>query len=91
MNSATTVTLVGQAIVLIAELSGPILIGTLVVGLVISLFQAVTSIQEFTLTFLPKLIVVAAILALSGHWMITEITDYTTQLFSLIPKLISVS
>ncbi len=89
MTSATTVTLVGQAIVLIAELSGPILIGTLVVGLVISLFQAVTSIQEFTLTFLPKLLVVALILALSGHWMITEITDYTTQLFSLIPKLIS--
>ena len=89
MTSATTVTLVGQAIVLIAELSGPILIGTLVVGLVISLFQAVTSIQQFMLTFLPKLLVVALILALSGHWMITEITDYTTQLFSLIPKLIS--
>jgi flagellar biosynthetic protein FliQ len=89
MTSSTTVTLIGQAIVLIAELCGPILIATLVVGLIISLFQAVTSIQEFTLTFLPKLLVVALILAISGHWMITELTDYTTQLFALIPKLLS--
>ena len=89
MTSSTTVTLIGQAIILIAELCGPILIATLVVGLIISLFQAVTSIQEFTLTFLPKLLVVALILAISGHWMITELTDYTTQLFALIPKLLS--
>jgi flagellar biosynthetic protein FliQ len=88
MNSGTAVTLVGQAIVLVAKLAGPILIATLAIGLVVSLFQAVTSVQESSLTFLPKLVVVAAILALTGHWMITEITDYTEQLYNSIPKML---
>ncbi len=88
MDSGTAVTLVGQAIVLVAKLAGPILIATLVIGLVVSLFQAVTSVQESSLTFLPKLVVVAAILALTGHWMITEITDYTEQLYNSIPKML---
>ncbi len=88
MDSGTAVTLVGQAIVLVAKLAGPILIATLAIGLVVSLFQAVTSVQESSLTFLPKLVVVAAILALTGHWMITEITDYTEQLYNSIPKML---
>ena len=66
----TVVTIIGQAVVLVAKLAGPILVATLVVGLTVSLFQAVTTVQEFTLTFLPKLVVVAAILAISGHWMV---------------------
>jgi flagellar biosynthetic protein FliQ len=88
MDSSTAVTLVGQAIVLVAKLAGPILVATLAIGLVVSLFQAVTSVQESSLTFLPKLVVVAAILALTGHWMITEITDYTEQLYNSIPKML---
>jgi len=88
MDSSTVITMMGQAIVLIAELAGPALVATLVVGLVVSLFQAVTSIQEFTLTFLPKLVVVAAILAIAGHWMVTDIVDYTQQLYGSIPGLL---
>lgn len=88
MDANAAVNLVGQAIVLVAKLAGPILISTLCVGLVVSLVQAVTTVQESSLTFLPKLLVVAAILALTGHWMLTQITDYTTQLYDSIPKLL---
>jgi flagellar biosynthetic protein FliQ len=89
MTSNTAVAMVGQAIVLVAELAGPILVATLCVGLVVSLFQAVTSVQESSLTFLPKLVVVALLLTFLGHWMLTSITDYTQQLYSSIPKLIN--
>ncbi len=88
MTTGDALTLIGQAIVLVAKIAGPILVTTLVVGLLISLFQAVTSIQEFTLTFLPKLLAVAAILAVAGHWMLTQLVDYTDQLYSTIPKLL---
>jgi len=89
VNTNTVINLVGQAVVLVAKLAGPVLIATLVVGLFVSLVQAVTSIQEFTLTFLPKLVVVAAILAIAGHWMLTQVVDYTDQLYGSIPHLIS--
>ncbi len=89
MDTNTTVNLVGQAIVLVAKLAGPVLVATLAVGLLISLFQAVTSIQEFTLTFLPKLVAVAAILAVAGHWMLTQLVDYTQQLYGTIPHLLN--
>ncbi|MGD0984097.1 MAG: flagellar biosynthesis protein FliQ [Acidimicrobiales bacterium] len=89
MDTNTVVTLMGQAIVMVAKLAGPILVATLVVGLSVSLFQAVTTVQEFTLTFLPKLVVVAAILALTGHWMVTQLVDYVQQLYGTIPQLLS--
>ena len=88
MYTGTVVTIIAQAVEMVAKLAGPILVATLVVGLVVSLFQAVTTVQEFTLTFLPKLIVVAAIIAISGHWMVTQIVDYTQQLYSSIPSLV---
>ncbi len=89
MATNTVIQIVGQAIILVAKLAGPVLVATLVIGLCISLFQAVTSVQEFTLTFLPKLVAVAAILALTGHWMITEVVDYTDQLYRAIPGYLS--
>jgi flagellar biosynthetic protein FliQ len=89
METNTVINLVGQAVVLVAKLAGPVLLATLVIGLFVSLVQAVTSIQEFTLTFLPKLVVVAAILAIAGHWMLTQLVDYTDQLYASIPHLIS--
>jgi flagellar biosynthetic protein FliQ len=88
MHSATVIHIVGQMLVLVAKLAGPVLVAALVVGLVVSLFQAVTSIQEFTLTFLPKLAAIALILLVAGHWMITELTGFTTHLYSEIPRLI---
>jgi flagellar biosynthetic protein FliQ len=88
MDTNTVVNLVGQALVLVAKLAGPVLVASLAIGLVVSLVQAVVSVQEFTLTFLPKLLAVAAILAIAGHWMLTQLVDYTDQLYATIPRLL---
>ncbi len=66
-------------------LSGPVLLTALVVGLVIGLLQAVTSIQEQTLTFVPKIVALAAILALLGGWMLRYLVSYTGELFGNLP------
>lgn len=68
----------------VAMVAGPILIATLVVGLAVSIFQALTQINEATLTFIPKMIVVALVIALAGPWMLDVMTNYTTHLFENI-------
>lgn len=65
----------------------PILIVALIVGLIIGIFQAVTSIQEQTLTFLPKLLVILIMLGLLGGVMFTSLGEYTVRLFNLIPEM----
>lgn len=65
----------------------PVLAGTIVVGLIISILQAATSIQEQTLTFVPKLITILGLIALLGGWMISRCVEYTRRLFLLIPDL----
>ncbi len=64
-----------------AMVSAPLLGSALVVGLLVSIFQAITQINEATLTFVPKMIVIALVLILAGPWMIDVITTYTTTLF----------
>lgn len=64
-----------------AMLAAPMLMGTLVVGLAVSIFQALTQINEATLTFVPKMIVIALILLIGGPWMLDVMTQYTVQLF----------
>ena len=65
----------------------PVLSAALVIGLVVAIFQATTSIQEQTLTFLPKLVIILVVLALLGSWMLSDIRDYTITLFRLIPAM----
>jgi flagellar biosynthetic protein FliQ len=67
--------------------SAPVLLASLVVGLLVSIFQAATSVQEFTLTFVPKIVVVAIILVLMLPWMIHTIVGFTENLFQQIPTL----
>jgi len=67
-------------------LSAPVLLTALVVGLVIGLLQAVTSIQEQTLTFVPKIAAIALVLALLGGWMLQRLVVYTVDLFSALPQ-----
>jgi flagellar biosynthetic protein FliQ len=67
--------------------SAPMLILSLVVGLVISVFQAATSIQEFTLTFVPKIIAVAVVTVLTLPWMMETMVSFTVNLFNQIPGL----
>lgn len=78
-----------EAIYTVVLLSAPILLGSLIVGLLISIFQASTQIQEQTLTFVPKIIAVIAILVFLGPWMMNLLISYTTNLFLNINKFIS--
>jgi len=71
-----------------AKLSAPILVVSLAVGLAISLVQSVTQIQEVTLTFVPKLAAVGAVIVFGGHWMLDELVGFTTSLFDVVPQLI---
>jgi flagellar biosynthetic protein FliQ len=66
-------------------LAAPVLLLSMLVGFVISIFQAATSIQEFTLTFVPKLVVVAAVIVLTLPWMMDVMVTFTVNLFHQIP------
>ncbi len=68
-------------------LSAPLLLSALVVGLVVSIIQATTSIQEQTLTFVPKILTILLVLAFLGGWMFASLGDYTVQLFRMIPSM----
>jgi flagellar biosynthetic protein FliQ len=78
-----------QAVLISAKLSAPFLLAALVIGFTVSLFQSVTQIQEATLSFVPKAIGVAVVLLVAGHWMISQMTDFVTELFARIPALLS--
>lgn len=71
-----------------AMLAAPLLISTLVVGLAVSVFQALTQINEATLTFIPKMIVVAAVFVLAGPWMMDVMSTYTINLFENIAVMV---
>jgi flagellar biosynthetic protein FliQ len=68
-------------------LSAPVLLVAMVVGLVVSIFQATTSIQEQTLTFVPKIAAIMFVLALLGSWMFGSLAQYTRELFAMIPQM----
>ncbi len=80
-----------QTLILATKLAAPALLVSLVVGFLISLLQAVTQVQEVTLTFVPKLIAVAVILLITGNWMMAEIVSFTQQLFRDLPTFLSPS
>lgn len=71
-----------EALYMIIRVAAPVLIISLVIGLIVSIFQTVTSIQEQTLTFVPKIVCVFLGLMLLGHWMLSSIKDYITVLWS---------
>lgn len=89
MDSSTVLHLASQGLLLVAELAGPVLVVSLVVGMVVALFQAVTSIQEFTLSFLPKVVGIGIVLMLLGHWMLGLTESFTVHLYNQIPSYIS--
>ena len=72
---------------LIVKIAGPILLASVVIGLIVAIFQAATQIHEQTLTFVPKLIVIAAILLLSGSWMMRMMIEFMESLFTTIAGL----
>lgn len=81
------ITVFRTAIIQILLLTAPVLLISLVVGLVLSIFQATTSLQEQTLTFVPKLLAIFLTLLYFGTWMFTLLSNYTRDLFNVIPQL----
>lgn len=71
-----------------AMLAAPLLLSTLVIGLAVSIFQAITQINEATLTFIPKMLVIAVVLVLAGPWMMEVMTHYTIDLFENIATIV---
>ncbi len=88
MNQDTVVSLVTKAMTLGLEIAGPMLLVGLGVGLLVSLFQAVTQIQEQTLTFIPKVVGLAVLIVILGPWMLGQLVTYATNLYTSIPQLI---
>jgi len=77
-----------QAIKVAVEVGGPLLLASLLIGLVISVFQAATQIQEQMLTVIPKLAGIVVVIVLLGPWMLDHLTAYATQLYTSIPGLV---
>lgn len=87
MDTATVIDLGRQALWTIALVSAPLLLVALAVGLFIGIIQAATSINEMTLSFIPKLIAMALSLLLFGSWMLVTLVDFTRSIFQRIPAL----
>jgi flagellar biosynthetic protein FliQ len=88
VNTDTVVQLGQDAMQLSLTVALPMLLAGLGVGLIVSIFQAVTQIQEQTLTFIPKVLALAAVLVILGPWMMNQVIAYTTELWSSIPNMI---
>ncbi|WP_299595880.1 flagellar biosynthesis protein FliQ [uncultured Microbulbifer sp.] len=89
MTAETVMNLAYQAMLVALSLGAPMLITALLVGLLVSLFQAATQINEMTLSFIPKILAVFAVLVIAGPALLALIVDYTRTLFQNIPSLIS--
>ena len=88
MTAETVLTIMQHTLQIITLLIAVILLPALFVGLLVSMFQAATSINEQTLSFIPKLLVTILVLVVAGPWMLELITDYAHQIFEEIPNLI---
>jgi flagellar biosynthesis protein FliQ len=86
MTPEMVMTLAHEAMYIAMLLAAPLLLVSLVVGLMVSLFQAATQINETTLTFIPKLIAIAVTLVIAGPWMLTTLVDYMHRMFTSIPS-----
>lgn len=88
MTPETVLTIAQQALEVTVLVAAPMLGAALITGLLVSLFQAATQINEMTLSFIPKLLVLVLVLVLAGPWMLNMLLDYMRRLFTSIPTLI---
>jgi flagellar biosynthetic protein FliQ len=87
--TADTVLTIGQKMLEVTILlAAPLLLPTLVVGLLVGMFQAATQINEMTLSFIPKLVAIVLVLTLGGSWLLATLVDYTRELILSIPEVI---
>jgi flagellar biosynthetic protein FliQ len=88
MTPDTVISIGQQALYVTSLLAAPMLLSVLVVGLIVGMFQAATQINEMTLSFIPKLLVLVLVLVLTGSWMLNLILDFMKRIFNDIPGLI---
>jgi flagellar biosynthetic protein FliQ len=88
MTSQTVLTLAQQALEVTVLISAPLLLTALAVGLLVSIFQAATQINEMTLSFIPKLLAMFGALILAGPWMLETLVDFIQRLYGSIPQMI---
>ncbi|MBN9412066.1 MAG: flagellar biosynthesis protein FliQ [Burkholderiales bacterium] len=88
MNAQMVLTVGRDALTLLLMVSLPILLSVLVVGLVVSIFQAITQIHENTLAFVPKLIAAVVVFAVAGPWMLSTLVDYIRRTIESIPSMV---
>jgi len=88
VNPQSVITLGQQALYVMLMIASPMLVAALVVGLIVSILQAATQINEMTLSFIPKLVAILAALVIAGPWIITYYVDYVRRLFESIPTAI---
>lgn len=89
MNSQMVLTAAREALELLLMVSLPVVLAVMAVGLVVSIFQAITQIHEQTLAFVPKLLAAIAVLMIAGPWMISSLVDYIRRTLESIPSLVS--
>jgi flagellar biosynthesis protein FliQ len=88
MSQDSVVSICVSAMELALKIGLPILLVGLVIGLIVSIFQAVTQIQEQTLTFIPKIVGLAVVLVVAGHWLLGQLISWTAELYGQIPELV---
>ncbi len=88
MTTEATLTLLNNALWIIVIISAPILLSVLVIGVFVGMLQAATQINEMTLSFIPKLIVLFLVLLIAGPWMLNTLVNYVTNLITNIPYLL---
>ena len=88
MTPETVISIGERALIVTSMISAPLLLAALVTGVVIGMLQAATQINEMTLSFIPKLLVLVATIFVTGHWMLQTLIDYTRALFESIPSVI---
>lgn len=89
MNAQVVLTMAQNALFLLLMVSAPVLGVVLIVGLVVSLFQAITQINEATLSFVPKLVAAIIVFAVAGPWMLTTMVDYIRRTLQAIPTFVA--
>jgi flagellar biosynthesis protein FliQ len=89
VTQTVALALVANAMITAAKIAAPIVLSAMVVGLLVSIFQSVTQIQEMTLTFVPKLLAVGLVFVTAGHWMLSTYIGYVDNLFQSIPQLLA--
>jgi flagellar biosynthetic protein FliQ len=88
MTDSTVIDIAIQTMMITAKLAAPILVVSLAIGVAVSLLQSVTQVQEYTLTFVPKLAGIAIVIAVAGSWMLHQLVAFTQDLYARVPDLI---